>query len=199
MVKTRVYVEGGGRKPLNRDCRKAFVAFFNKAGVPQGTVEVEACGARGEAYRTFSEDVTRDPEDLQAILLVDAEVPVDGRSPWQHLQTIDKWPRPSGATDDSCHLMVEVMESWFLADRAALQSFYGNGFSDSALPQNPDVEGVPKQDVLNGLRSATRDTSKGSYNKGSHSFGILESLDPRNVTAASRHAYRLIQALCGRS
>ena len=185
---------------MNRDCRKAFAAFFTKAGVARGTVAVEACGARGEAYRTFSADVVSGSADIQAILLVDSEGPVvAGRNPWQHLQAVDKWDRPSGAPDDGCHLMVQVMESWFLADHAALQSFYGNGFNNGALSSNSDVEDVPKQDVLNGLRTATRNTSKGSYNKGKHSFTILETLDPARVSAGSRHAELLLQALKSRS
>ena len=48
MVKTKIYVEGGGRrKASSRECRRAFGTFVTKAGVAPGTVEVEACGGRG--------------------------------------------------------------------------------------------------------------------------------------------------------
>ena len=128
------------------------------------------------------------------MLLVDAEGPVRAATAWQHLQTSDGWQRPSGAADDQCHLMVEVMESWFLADASALASFYGQSFQGRALPKNPNVEAIPKQDVLDGLEGATRSTTKGRYVK-AHAFDLLAALDPAKVTSASHYADRLIQAL----
>ncbi len=191
MVKTKVYVEGGGRKALDRECRKAFAAFLSKAGFPQGTVEIEACGPRGEAFRTFSADLRK---GSPAILLVDAEGPVATRSTWQHLKSNDNWVRPSGATDDQCHLMVQIMESWFLADIKTLESYFGTGFRSQLLPGNPNVEDVPKQDVLDGLERATGGTAS-RYNKGTHSFTILGMLDPEKVKKLSPHANRFIESL----
>ena len=131
------------------------------------------------------------------MLLVDAEGPVSASGPWQHLKTHDGWNRPDGATDSQCHLMVQVMESWFLADADALESFYGQDFRKRALPANSNVEHVSKRDVLDGLAGATRDTKKGSYDKGAHSFDILANLDPAKVRRASPHADCLIRALSG--
>ena len=192
MVKTKVYVEGGGRKALDRQCRRAFNAFFTKAGVSPGKVEIEACGSRPEAYKTFSADSRK---NLPTYLLVDAEGPVTARSTWRHLKGSDKWERPANATDDQCHLMVQVMESWFLADVETVESFFGKGFRRQALPQNPNIEDVPKRDVLNGLEQAAHGTGKGSYSKGKHSFEILAMLDPEKVKSASPHASRFIEAL----
>ena len=192
MVKTKVYVEGGGRKALNRQCRRAFNAFLAKAGIRSDTVEIEACGPRGEAYRTFSADSRK---GLPAILLVDAEGPVSVGSTWQHLKGSDNWDRPANVTDDQCHLMVQVMESWFLADVNTLESFFGESFRRQALPRNPNIEDVPKRDVLAGLERAAHGTGKGSYSKGKHSFDILAMLDPEKVKEASRHASRFIEAL----
>ena len=192
MVKTKVYVEGGGRKALDRECRKAFAAFLSKAGFPQGTVEIEACGPRGEAFRTFSADLRK---GSPGVLLVDAEGQVVSQSTWQHLQANDGWIRPRGTSDDQCHLMVQVMESWFLADVETLEAIFGKGFRRQALPRNPNVEDVSKQDVFNGLNRATSNTGKGPYSKGAHSFEILAMLDPEKVKRASRHASRFIEAL----
>ena len=91
--------------------------------------------------------------------------------------------------------MVQIMESWFLADRQALQDFYGDGFRPKALPGNPKIEQVPKQDVLNGLERAAQSTRQRGYSKGRHSFSILATLDPTKVRAASPYANRFIQAL----
>ncbi len=92
--------------------------------------------------------------------------------------------------------MVQVMESWFLADRKALANFYRQGFRPNALPGNPrQIERIPKNAVEDGLDRATRNTTKGRYHKGQHSFEILASLDPAKVTAASPHARRFVQTL----
>ena len=194
MVKTKVYAEGGGRKAQNRACRRGFGAFLSKAGVAQGTVEVEARGSRGDAYNAFASDAGR---GLPAFLLVDAEGPVTDPSPWRHLRDSDRWRRPNGTADNQCHLMVQVMESWFLADADALESFYGRGFRKQDLPRNQEVEDISKQDVLDGLARATRGTRKGSYSKGMHGFQIIELLDPEKVRKAAPHADRFIGAMTG--
>ena len=192
MVKTKIYVEGGGSRALNRQCRRAFRTFFDKAGVASANIEVEARGPRGEAYNAFCSDSDR---GLRKLLLVDAEGPVTARTAWGHLQQRDGWGRPGGASDDQCHLMVQVMESWFLADVGALEAYYGQGFRRGALPSNPNVEEVPKADVDRGLERATRDTTKEGYRKGASSFEILSRLDPVKVRSASSYAERLVQVL----
>ena len=129
------------------------------------------------------------------MLLLDAERAVGETGPWQHLKDRDGWDRPDGATDDQCHLMVQAMESWFLADRTALEKYYGQDFQETALPSNPQIEQVSKNDVLGGFRQATRGTTKGRYDKGRHSFEILAKIDPEKVTDASRHARRFVETL----
>ena len=91
--------------------------------------------------------------------------------------------------------MVQVMESWFLADTEALETYFGQGFRKSALPENNNIETVPKQDVLSGLDRSTIGTGKGNYHKSRDSFRILATLDPGKVSKASPFAARLIDAL----
>ena len=91
--------------------------------------------------------------------------------------------------------MAQIMESWFLADKKALASFYGQGFRPNAISGNAQVEAVPKADVLSGLERATKDTKKGAYRKGSHSFEILASLDADAVEGAAPHAKRFLDTL----
>lgn len=194
MVSAKVYLEGGGNgKTLKTACRKGFAKFIEKAGGAGKMPQIVACGSRGNAYGDFSK---AHAAGVAALLLIDAECPVTAHGSWQHLQMTDGWNRPPNATDDQCHLMVEVLESWFLADVDALQLFYGQGFLKQALPANPQIENVSKQDVLTGLGQATQNTKKGRYKKGSESFQILEILDPDKVRKVSVHADNLIQALC---
>ena len=155
--------------------------------------KIIASGSRDEAYGDFK--AAHAQRSDTAMLLVDAEEEVTASSAWAHLRSRDNWRRPTGATNDQCHLMVQVMESWFLADRQALETFYVRDFRSNVLPGNPNIEQISKRDVLNGLKRASRATQKGSYDKGKHSFEILAAVDPAKVTAASPYARRFVQTL----
>ena len=196
-MSAKLFVEGGGdSKTLKTACRKGFRLFIENAGLRGRMPRIVACGSRGNAYQDF----TRENESPACHggspqLLVDSEEPVREAGPWQHLKVRDGWNRPDGAMDDQCHLMVEIMESWFLADREALGAFYGQGFRRTALLQNQHVEQISKRDVLDGLVQAARGTRKGPYDKGSHGFEILARLDPSKVRNASPFADRFLEAL----
>lgn len=156
--------------------------------------KVVACGGRDEAYKDFRS--SHDSGTAIALLLVDAEDPVTAKSAWQHLSLRDtSWERPPDSIDDQFHLMVQVMESWFLADRVALADYYGAGFRSTAIPQWQNIERVPKSNVYDKLHKATRGTGKGRYNKGRHSFEILRRLNPEKVVDASPYAKRFIDSL----
>ncbi len=199
MVKIKVYVEGGGyRKTTSSACRRGFIRFIERSGLQGEMPKIVASGSRTNTFRRFakrSKDAANEEE--YALLLLDAEGPLRKPQPWQHLKECDGWNPPEDTKEYQCHLMVQAMESWFLADRASLMEFYGQGFLSNALPQNPQIEEVPKGDVINGIRGATRSTTKGRYDKGSHSFEILAKIDPGKVMAASDHARRFINVLVG--
>ena len=188
-----LYVEGGGdSKSLKTACRRGFRKFIENAGGAGRVSKIVACGSRGNAYRDFRTAIRNSTD---ALLLVDAEGPVTAQGAWQHLRANDNWERPTTATDGQCHLMVQSMESWFLAHVDALVSYYGQDFNAGALPSNPNIEVVPKEDVLAGLNRAARNTKKGGYKKGPDSYEILERLDPGKFRNASLFAERFIQAL----
>lgn len=194
----KVYVEGGGNgRELRSRCRKGFSSFFDKAKLAGRMPQVIACGGRQTTYDKFAAALRSASDQVFVALLVDSEGPVaKGAGPWRHLQTRDSWPRPDGATDDNAHLMVQCTEAWFLADKDCLAAFFGPGFNANALPRNSDVEKVAKNDVLNGLKNATRQCKrKGEYGKSRHSFDILSEIDPAKVLAASPHAERLVDHL----
>lgn len=194
----KLYVEGGGdSKALTTDCKRGFRKFFEKAGLAGRMPRIRACGGRRNAYDDFKTALKNGGE--VPILLVDAEDPFTAGSSWEHLRNRvgDGWDRPDGASNDHCHLMVQVMESWFMADRSALESFYGQGFQPSALPPNPRLEQVRKADVLRGLACATRSlkTKKKPYRKGSDSFEILGRIDPSRVESVAPSAKLLLDVL----
>ena len=193
----RIYVEGGGQ---DRDAKARLGAGFNGFLADLRTLarsrrikwQIIPCGSRDEAYRKFVKALKTHPDAFN-VLLVDSEAPVK-ETPWQHLQRRDGWN--SHAVDDAqCHLMVQMMEAWFIADIDSLQRFYGQGFNASALPRNPNVEEIPKQQIESSLKTATRRTTKGEYHKTHHAPKILEQLDVSKVREAAPHCNRLFTTL----
>lgn len=107
----KLYVEGGGdSKALRTACRKGFRKFIEKAGLRGRMPRIVACGGRRNAFESFA--IAQGAQGDYPFLLVDAEAPVAAAGPWQHLFSRDGWICPRGATDQQCHLMVQVMESW---------------------------------------------------------------------------------------
>ena len=196
-----VYVEGGGSvRATKKRCRQGFSALFRKAGLSGRMPRIFAAGGRDDAWHDFRTALAGAGENDFIVLLVDSEAPVaDGGTPWDHLRERHRWSRPDGATEENAHLMVQCMESWFLADMDTLAGFFGSGFNRGALPRRPDVENVSKRDLERGLTRATRPSSKGEYHKGRHSFEILATVAPGRVVAASPHAKRLIDTLLDKS
>lgn len=194
----RIYVEGGGHhERLKRACRRGFGKLLEKSGFEGRMPRIVASGSRKNAFENFCSALTRSNSEEFHILLVDSEGPVTiPGKPWEHLRETEKWEIPMEVTDENAHLMVECMETWFLADLETLKDFYGQGFLPGSLPQNPKIEEVPKRDLLQGLYEATRSSNtKGKYSKGRHSFAILENINPEKLCAASPHAKRFIDTL----
>jgi hypothetical protein len=200
-----LYVEGGGdTAALRIACREGFRTFITKAGLEKRP-RIVACGSRRDAYESFCTAIA---SGEKAMLLVDSEAPVSeahqqGGSetwlPWHHLKQRqgDGWEKPKDSQDIDCHLMVQVMESWFLADRTSLKAFFNNGFKEQHLPaaQQP-VEKIDKADVYAALKKATKDCkTKSVYGKGEHSFKLLALIDPQKVAIASPWARRFIKEL----
>lgn len=192
-----VFVEGGGDHPRTKTaCRKAFRMFFERALGNGPKPRITASGSRNEAYRDFCNARQHDAETF-SLLLVDSEDPVEpGRSAGAHLRDRDHWTEP--LPDEMVHLMVQCMESWFLADKPAVAEYYGQGFQESALPRNPRIEEILKVDVLNGLNQAARLTTKENYLKAKHGFEILERIDVQAVRQRSPRAEGFFQILHAR-
>jgi predicted Zn-dependent protease len=91
-------------------------------------------------------------------------------------------------------------ESWFHADKEALQEFYGSSFRKNALKASPKVEEIPKSDLEKGLKEATKLTKKGDYfdNKTSHGVRLLSTISPDKVRGAAPNCERLFAAVLKR-
>ena len=91
--------------------------------------------------------------------------------------------------------MVQMMETWFVADREMLREFYGQGFQESALPKADDVEGIAKEKIAKALKKATRNTQKKTYDKAKHAPLILEKIRLKQVQEKAPHCRQFVETV----
>lgn len=198
-----VYVEGGSPGLHYKELRRALSAFFKSAGV-KARLRIVPCGGRDKTINDYKKAVG---DGTAAWLLVDSESPVhescrassndvESWLPWRHLASPEGggWNKPKNVEEIHCHLMVQNMEYWLVADPEALEEHYKKrGFQKSALSKAKNIEDVDQGSLMNGLEKATRGTKTGVYDKGRDSYDLLGSIDPDKVAARSPWASRLVE------
>ena len=192
-----IYMEGGGEgnatKAALRQGMDTFLQPIKEAARDKAlSWKLVCCGPRNEAFQRF-QNAVNSRDNAVNILLVDSEGPVN-QLPRRHLRDRDGW-NLNFTREDAVHLMVQTMETWIVADPAALQSYYGPGFRTNRLPRATNLEGVPKTDVENSLREATERTQKESYHKIRHAGDLLKLIDVESVKARCDHCQRLFDGL----
>lgn len=198
MVKEiRIYIEGGGNdRDTKRQIRQGFSNFLKDlvqiARSKKIKWDIIVCGSRNNAFRSFMNALEDYPNAFN-VLLVDSEASVT-KPPWEHLKDRDNW-NSAGIDDTHCHLMVQSMEAWFIADIDTLKTFYGQKFKENSIPKIPNVEKIDKDSLEPTLKAATRDTSKGEYQKIQHASKLLEMLDVAKVRKAAPSCDRLFTTL----
>ncbi len=195
-MEIRIYIEGGGDDKNGRaKIRKGFNTFLaslrNEARKKRIRWNLVACGSRNNAFDDFKTALRTHPKAFN-VLLVDAEGAVHGTR-WSHLQNRDRW-HSTGLSDDHCHLMVQAMEAWLIADIDALAAYYGQNFNRKAIPNTP-VEMIPQSSLEPFLIKATRQTQKGKYHKIRHSCELLEKIDPQIVCTKADHCRKLFDVI----
>lgn len=135
-------MEGGGTGANSKASLRQGMAEFlhelkDKAQEKSWRWKLVCCGPRDAAYRGFTNEC-QNTDTTIVVLLVDAEDPVTA-SPRDHLAKRDRWNMKK-VEDDTVHLMVQVMETWLVADRDALAKYYGQGFQRKALPNRQNLE-----------------------------------------------------------
>lgn len=192
-----IFMEGGGSGKESRSRLRSemdeFLSELKKSARERAWRWNVACrGGREETFDAFR-TACRSGDHVIVILLVDAEGPVH-RHPRLHLSENDGW-NMNGVEEDRVHLMVRTMETWIIADRKALESYYGPDFVGNALPKARDLELVAKNDVADALRRETRRTRKGAYHKINHAVELLRRIDSAEVRRRCRHCERLFSVL----
>ena len=195
-----IYMEGGGDrrdgKVALRQGMDALLAPLKLAAERKALHwKLVCCGSRNAALRAFRNATTTN-RDACVALLVDAEGPVS-ENPGEHLATRDGWD-VAFADEDAFHLMVQVMETWIVADADALAAYYGRGFRRNALPGAQNLEDVSKPEIERALRRATERTTKGRYHKIRHARHLLGRIDRDRVRIRCRHCERLFTTIATR-
>ena len=201
-MEIKLYVEGGGKGSHKRATillQQGFDAFFKElkdaAQTKKISFRIIPAGNTQSTYDDFIFSVENSPQSFN-ILLVDSDDAVaKNESSHAFLQRKYKKWKLQTVTDEQCHLMVRIMESWFIADIDALKRFYGQGFNSSAIPKNRNVEAIEKERVGNSLKAAIAKTNKKEYHKIKHGAKLLELIDPQKVRAAAPHCEKLFDSI----
>lgn len=197
----RLYIEGGGDGKNSRQMlQRGFGAFLREvrevARQKRMHWNLIASGSRRQAWEDFETARSAFPEDFVG-LLVDSEEAVTD-PPWIHLQKRDQWE--TDADDGQCHLMVQTMEAWLIADRERLAAYFGKNFRESALPApTQNVERVPKVQLARALNEAAKNTAKRGYHKINDGCVLLEwvrlPVVQQNASFCNRLATALLQVI----
>ncbi len=164
MVKElRVYFEGDSQ--LRRGFHQFLGEIFHAAKIKRCRFTLIA--TNGRPVQDFLRALKAHP-DAWNILLLDSDAAIDDS--FEDI-LLDKGLKRSH--EDSVFWMVQIMETWYLADVAALGGYYGSGFQENCLQGNPEIERIRKDDVLSRLKRATKDTGRGEYHKTKHAVELL--------------------------
>jgi len=199
----RLYIEGDTKQKGSGNSitlRQGFNEFFGKwAQWKKINIKLQPilCGDRGKAVKIFLNDDVQYSEGFAA-LLIDSEREKDiGENAKGFLQKDFPNYDFKNVEESQCHFMVQAMESWFLADKEKLAACFDAKFNEKILPQHNEVEKIPKTEVLEKLKKATKDTrnGKGEYGKGADSGKILGEIRPQNVIDAAPHCEKLFETI----
>jgi hypothetical protein len=195
-LKTTIYIEGGGdTRQLHSELRQGFKSLFESSGLKGRLPKVVACGSRNDAYHDFKIAFLSKDVNEKVLLLVDSEDLVGSSTKWEHVKYRDNWDKITGSNEEEIFFMTVCTESWFLADTEGMSQFFGRGFDITKLPQNSDLEEITKKILYSGLKNATKNSSKGVYGKGQHSFKILTFLNTQKVKNHGKYSKEFFEYL----
>jgi hypothetical protein len=182
-VKVTIYLEGGGdSKELHTRGRESFRKLLERCAFGETMPRLVACGSRSRAYKDFCK-AHRNAGSGVVLMLIDSEDPLpDIETPWAHLKVRDGWEKPEDASSEQVLMMTTCMETWIVADRAALRTDFGQNLQESGLPALVNLESRLRDAVQGTLVYATRNCAN-QCRKGKRSFQILAELTPDTLSA----------------
>lgn len=188
MTEIRIYFEGSPK------LRAGFHSFYSelrdKANSMRRSISFVAGNGRDDAIHDFGLAIESHPTAWNILLIDSEECFRDALA-----KDLCRTNHIGQAHARSVFWMVQIMESWFLADPIALSKYYGIGFNAKHAGKHKDIETISKADVLAKLKRATRTTAKGEYHKTAHAPDLLAKIDPDRVRGASVNCDLLFQAI----
>ncbi len=196
MVSVRLIIEGGGAgRDADAELREGMNRFIKTVLPDSKSPKIIAAGSRNDAYNDFCAAL-KNFKDNYIILLVDSEDAVNAdNSVWQHVLQRDTWTQPTGTTNEQAHLMVRSMECWFLADKPALETYFGKSFNVNALPKNANIEEIDRHTAAQAIDNAAKGTAKKGYHKSRDGFKLIGRIDGNKVCSVSCHAKEFFRVL----
>jgi Domain of unknown function (DUF4276) len=198
----RIYVEGDAKrkgKYSQTSLRQGFHEFFKdlreQAKAKRVRFDIILGGNKSETFKDFQRGIKSHQGSFVSFLIDSDNEIGENETAKSFLEKQNKSWSWKNVTEDQCHLMVQIMESWFVADVETLKSFYGNNFSANAIPKHDDLEKVAKVDIEKSLKKATEKTAKAEYNKIKHGAELLAKMDIHKVRAKSKHCELLFSTL----
>jgi hypothetical protein len=185
VTELRIYFEGDAR------LRPGFHSFLSEIvrAARNRKCSLDLIATDGTPVQDFR-DALRTHKNAWNVLLLDSDLPFDGS-----LVNLCRSKRLDPLHEASVFWMVQIMESWFLADIVALRAYYGSSLQEEDLKGNPKVENRPKEDVYYGLKSATKDTKRGEYHKTKHAPALLSAIDVSLVRGAAPNCDRMFRII----
>ncbi len=179
-----LYLEGGASgansKELSIRCQQAFHTLLDQMGFKGRKPRLVACGGRSAVYDRFCTALKLGGNGYVALWIDSEEPMLNTEDAWKHLKqvtTVPPWDKPTGAEDEQVLFMTTCMETWIVADRAALRKHFKHELNENPLPALLNLESRSRGDVQDALERATQNC-RNAYAKGKRSFDALEKLDP---------------------
>jgi len=173
----RIYFEGDDR------LRPGFRVFFSElaeAARMKGWRFAPPIATYGRPVQAFR-IAHQTHSDAWNVLLLDWEDPNEAEIRRRQLGNCDP---------ESIFWMVQIMESWFLADLDAVKALFRGSLTEG----NPNVEEIPKEDVLERLKKV----ANGEYHKIKHGVKLLAMINPAKVRKAAPNCDRMFRLILAR-
>ena len=198
---SRVVIHFEGSKALRSGFRGLFGNHVERARRNGIHFKMVAGGSNVETVKDFLRSCRKNPSDLN-VLLVDSEGPApSAAAAIRELRSRSCWDASAAVDDGQINFMVQAMEAWFIADRRALASHFGDRFNAGGLPSPRNAESISPQGLTDSIAQALRASGvhrgRRRYGKARDGARLLELLDETTVRQNCPSFGRLADFLSG--
>ena len=180
----RVVIHFEGSDKLRVGFGKLFGNHKNRARQNRIHFDMIAGGSNAETVKGFLRSCRLNPSDLN-VLLIDSEASAPSvADALRVLRSRNYWDANVAPEDERIHFMVQAMEAWFIADRQAMASHFGNGFRCGRLPNPQNAESISPNGLTDSINQALRGIGgrrRKKYDKVGDGARLLALIDEATV------------------